>query len=205
MKNGKDFLIDERGVRINSDFHSQTGYLYYAEIERVYVEQDQTNDPQGVASLWFKLKPPPSGTFEGFFYRLASNRKDARSLCIHKLSLADAEGFCKIVQDHIEHLTKEDIVQMERSVVSRIDAERWLGVIFLTIVVPIFIPALIPWLNFESDERSKVFAVCSLLLVFLSYKYWRLFFTAPPKSPQLAYLTVYTTALLCVIFVSYLV
>lgn len=102
---------------------------------------------------------------------------------------------------------EKDDIQLKKSVVlvAKNDVKNWFKVLFLTGLAPLILLSFIPYLKFNSSGKNILFFFIPPLLTFLSYKYWRVFYTSEPRSPQIAYLKVYSIALICVIYFLYFI
>ncbi len=190
----KGFLVGGEGIRMNPRFlGGTTGHLVYGRIASVYVRQQFSDRLLGIASVCIELKTISPAMLQNFPPRRVS------PVCISGLLLRDAEELCQVIEKRANNLIAEDIIRAEKSIIESTNGAYWLGAICLTLFTPW--TALYFGLEFSSDAKNIFFWFFPPLLTFLSFKYWRRFFSKEPKSPQLAYLTVYSTALLLVILV----
>jgi hypothetical protein len=195
----KGFIVDEEGIMVNNRLFGGTSqHILYAGIDRVYVKQDFVDNLLNVASVCIDTKQVSTTAHQNLQQFFPRRRY---SECIAGLLPSDAEALRLVIDERMNNLTTENIIQREKQVTALTDGGNWLRAIMLTLFTPWILPTIFPWLAFSSDAKNIFFWFFPPLLTFLSFKYWRLFFSKEPKSPQLAYLIVYTSALLLVILV----
>ncbi len=158
----------------------------------------------GIAATCIELKLSEPNQLQGILREIYPVNKEKYTVCISGLLPSDAQSIQGIIQERASNPTEEDIILHEKSVVAGIDGVNWYYVLFLTGLAPLILQSYIPYLKFSSNGKNILFFIVPPLLTFLSYKYWRIFFPHEQKSPQRAYLVVYSVALLWVVFVFYI-
>jgi hypothetical protein len=195
----KGFLVGGEGIQVNPRFFGGTSNLVlYTDIARTYIQQGFIEDRLGVTSVCVEMKPTPLTRVQKLLQQFSTHRRKY-SVCISGLLPNDAESLRLVIEERANNLTLEDTIREEKAVVARTDGANWFSVICLTLFFSWLVPIIIPWFQFSSDIKNIFFWFIPPLLTFLSYKYWRLFFSEEPKSPHLAYLTVYAVALLLIV------